>query len=33
MPPLKWMLRPLVPIFLGEILDARKELSRVSKRP
>ena len=33
MPSLKWMLRPLVPIFLGEILDARKALSRVSERP
>ncbi len=33
MTPLKWMLRPLVPIFLGEILDARKALSRVSDRP
>jgi FkbM family methyltransferase len=33
MAPLKWMLRPLVPVFLGEILDARKALSRVSKRP
>jgi len=33
MAPLKWMLRPLVPVCLDEILDARKALSRVSKRP